>query len=175
MRAGLSLSGELFRTIWMVALNFCFRLRVVAAFKTSCRPLPTPFSSPGCNIQMPMRIVFGQPGKPELGLPGSELQPVRHCLRKSFAPLIKSLRRVIRGMVAPPECGWNFDNQSRGKSSARAGKPSPLSRTLKYCGRALSHCTMLRPEGSYKMRPARIVIRAVSFAFPSNLATPQSM
>src|SRR5579863_5204381 len=75
----------------------------------------------------------------------------------------------------PPFRTLKLQTQSRGKSSARDGNaPSPVG-ILKYCGRAFSHSTMLRPEGSYEIRPARIVMRAVSRTFPSILATPQSM
>src|SRR5579863_10294551 len=73
------------------------------------------------------------------------------------------------------ETGETSPIQSRGKSSARDGSEFPRPGLVKYCGRAFSHSTMLRPEGSYEMRPARTVMRASSFTFPSNLATPQSV
>ena len=58
----------------------------------------------------------------------------------------------------------------RGKSSAVDGRCAPSVGGVKYCFLAFRHSTMLSPEGSNTIRPARTVMRAISLTFPSSRA-----
>jgi hypothetical protein len=53
-------------------------------------------------------------------------------------------RRPLRNPAAQSRAA----DQWRGKSSAVDDLSVPRTGEVKYCGRAFSHCTMLRPEGS---------------------------
>jgi hypothetical protein len=146
--------------------------------RTSLSRRPTIKSPPGCNIPTPNARFVASGAATDRGCCRNsagyssprmhQLPPQRWLKTVCVATCGDSCFRESDSPYRAPR------NQCSGKSSAVAGAGLPSEGLLKYCGRAFSHSTMLRPEGSYATRPARTVIRAIICTSAFSLARPES-